>query len=292
MHVVRYVSFLVLSAFLFPGWQQNTLGTYDLKKPASILVLPDTLREVSGLTMLDSVQFACVQDENGILFIYHSVKNDIIKQYRFAIDGDYEGIARVGQDMYVLRSDGVIFEILNYQYSSFKLNTYKTGIPCGNSEGLCYDPGGKRLLIGCKSRIGKGDELKNRRAIYSFDLGTKKLGKDPLYEYDTEAVKNQALKMGVPLPRKQKKGGSEIVFRFAISAICIHPSTGELFILSALDHMLLITDKTGNISTILQLDPKVFNKAEGITFFPNGDMLITNEAQNKKPTLLLFKYMK
>lgn len=288
----KYAGLIAVTILICLGFQKSTSFPYDLKKPVTTMILPDTLREISGLTMLDEKEFACVQDENGILFIYHSVKNEITKQYRFAIDGDYEGIARVGQDMYVLRSDGVIFEILNYQYSSFKLNTYKTGIPCGNSEGLCYDASNKRLLIGCKSRIGKGEEYKDRRAIYAFDLGTKKLGKDPAYEYDVQQVKDQALTMGVDLPRKQKKGGSETILRFAISAICIHPSTGELYMLSALDHMLFIAGKDGKLSNIIRLDPKVFNKAEGITFYPNADMLITNEGQNKKPTLLKFKYTK
>jgi len=40
------------------------------------------------------------------------------------------------------------------------------------------------------------------------------------------------------------------------------------------------------------LDPRVFNKAEGITFMENGDMLITNEGQDHRPTLLRFNYQK
>ncbi len=46
----------------------------------------------------------------------------------------------------------------------------------------------------------------------------------------------------------------------------------------------------GNIEHIEQLNPTMFNKAEGITFYENGDMLITNEGQDNKPTLLHFKY--
>ena len=46
----------------------------------------------------------------------------------------------------------------------------------------------------------------------------------------------------------------------------------------------------GDIEHIEQLNPTMFNKAEGITFYENGDMLITNEGQDKKPTLLFFKY--
>jgi hypothetical protein len=67
--------------------------------------------------------------------------------------------------------------------------------------------------------------------------------------------------------------------------------TKKLYLLSAVDHMMFIFDSTGKLEHIEQLSPKLFNKAEGITFFANGDMLITNEAQRMKPTLLRFNYL-
>src|SRR6185503_8042893 len=54
---------------------------YDLTKPDNTLTLPDTLREVSGLTHIDASTIACIQDENGILFIYDVINNRIKKQY-------------------------------------------------------------------------------------------------------------------------------------------------------------------------------------------------------------------
>ncbi|MEO8211019.1 MAG: hypothetical protein ABI840_10690 [bacterium] len=54
--------------------------------------------------------------------------------------------------------------------------------------------------------------------------------------------------------------------------------------------MLFVFDMEGNPEHIKVLNAEVFNKAEGICFLENGDMLITNEAQNKKPTLLRFDY--
>ena len=40
----------------------------------------------------------------------------------------------------------------------------------------------------------------------------------------------------------------------------------------------------------MALDPILFNKAEGLAFLPDGTMLVSNEAQHGKPTLLTFKY--
>jgi hypothetical protein len=47
-----------------------------------------------------------------------------------------------------------------------------------------------------------------------------------------------------------------------------------------------------DLEHVEQLNPALFNKAEGITFLENGDMLISNEGQSKKPTVLRFNYRK
>lgn len=267
---------------------------YDLTTPDKSSILPDTLHEVSGMTNIDSTTFACIQDENGILFIYDERKNELIRQYTFNIDGDYEGIAKVGETIYVLRSDGTLFEIVNYTSDNFKLIPYNTGIPANNNEGLCYDSDNKRLLIACKGNIGKGPEYKDKRVIYGFDLQTKKLTAEPVFDFDLQEVIAFATEKNINLPTKtrKKKGQSvtEPFIKFRTSAICIHPLTKKLYLLSASDYLLFIFDMNGKLEHIEQLNPTIFNKAEGITFYENGDMIITNEGQDKHPTVLYFKY--
>ncbi len=128
------------------------------------MVLPDTLREISGLTSLDVNSCACVQDENGILFIYDVVKNEIRAQQVFGGDGDYEGIAKVGESVYVMRSDATLFEISNYTSDKLKVTTYKTNVPAQDCEGLCYDREHQRLLIAVKGKAGKDKEAKDKKA--------------------------------------------------------------------------------------------------------------------------------
>ncbi|HSH66722.1 MAG TPA: hypothetical protein VLB84_13235 [Bacteroidia bacterium] len=263
---------------------------YNLTKPDMSFVLPDTLREISGLTDIDSTTFACVQDENGILFIYDALSNKIKKQYTFNIDGDYEGITRVEKVIYILRSDGTLFEISNYESPDFRLTSYVTGIPANNNEGLCYDKDNDRLLVASKGKIAKGPQYKDKRVIYGFNLKTKTLSKEPVFDFDLQAIKQFAIDNKIDLPTRTKKKGEEPILRFMTSAIAIHPISKKLYLLSASDHLLFIFNMNGNIEHIEQLNPDMFNKAEGITFLENGVMLITNEGQDKKPTLLRFKY--
>jgi hypothetical protein len=265
---------------------------YNLARPNQVFTLPDTLREISGLTVIDKETFACVQDENGIIFLYDAISNQIRNQYNFHLDGDYEGIARVGDTLYVLRSDGSLFEIDNYLGENFSVKLYITGIPADNNEGLCYDQKHNRLLIACKGKLAKGPAYKDQRVIYGFDLQQKELSDEPVFEFDLNIIKQFVLENELPVPVKKKKKGTvdDPIIRFRTSAIGIHPYSGKLFLLSAADYMLFIFNPDGTPEYIEKLDPVLFNKAEGISFFGNGDILITNEGQNKKPSLLRFNY--
>ncbi|MBK8503172.1 MAG: hypothetical protein IPL46_13715 [Saprospiraceae bacterium] len=283
---------LTLLACAATDTDSERISGYNLSKPDFTSELPDTLREISGLTDIDNTTFACIQDEKGILFIYDISKNEILRQDSFNIDGDYEGITRVDSSMYILRSDGTLFEISNYQSSNFKLTSFATGIPANNNEGLCYDPDNDRLLIASKGKIAKGPKYKDKRVIYGFDLKTKKLTNSPLFEFDIQTIVQYAADKKINLPARPKKNGqiSEPFIKFMTSAIAVHPITKKLYLLSASDHLFFMFDMEGNIEHLELLNPEIFNKAEGITFLDNGDMLIANEGQDKKPTLLRFNY--
>jgi uncharacterized protein YjiK len=81
---------------------------------------------------------------------------------------------------------------------------------------------------------------------------------------------------------------SEPFIKFGTSAIGIHPVTKKLFLLSASDYLLFIFNMKGDIEHIEQLNPTTFNKAEGITFYENGDMLITKTKDKTKNQLYYF----
>jgi uncharacterized protein YjiK len=290
---ILFIYSLIIGLFISVKAPSQIAG-YDLGNPDATFVLPDILREISGATYIDSSSIACIQDENGILFIYDLLKKEISKHYTFGFDGDYEGITLVGKTIYVLRSDGFLFEISNFNSKNFKMVSYATGIPANNNEGLCYDAANNRLLIASKGKIDKGPQYKDKRFVYGFDLNTKKLIRKPVFEFDVAEIKRLAIlnKVNLPVRINKKDQSADIILKFRTSAINIHPFTKKLFLLSASDHLLFIFDSKGTIEQIEKLDPSTFNKAEGLTFFENGDMLITNEGQDKKATLLRFNYSK
>jgi hypothetical protein len=270
------------------GRNYNPVG-YDLSNPDKIDDLPGILHEISGITEIDNSTIASIQDENGVLVIYDLSKSRISNQFLFHSDGDYEGIARAGNTIFVLRSDGELFEIPNYKSAEFTSIKYKTEIPAKDNEGLCYYKKKNMLLIGPKSDIeGK---KKSKRAIYGFSLETKKLLDKPVIKFDPEEIKEYATKNKLNLPVTEKKNEkSEPKIELRTSAIGIHPLTNKLFLISGIEKILFVFDLDGTLEYMEKLDPELFNQPEGITFLNNGDMLISNEGGPGKATLLRFNY--
>jgi len=291
------ILFIFITAFLSgcpaKHASPDNLTGYDLTYSDRTEILPGILHEISGITFINSTTIGCIQDEKGILFIYDLASNEIQRQVTFFSNGDYEGIARVGDTIYVLRSDGTLYEIAGYNTDSIVVEPVPTGITAKDSEGVCYDKDRHRLLIAPKENPLRGPGSKDSRIIYDFNLKTMKLADEPAYDFSIEALKDFATgnKVMLPLKSKKKKQSAEPVLKFRPSAICIHPLTKDIYVLSSEDYMLFVFSTLGVIKNLFLLNPLVFRQPEGITFLENGDMLISNEGQSKTPaTLLRFNY--
>lgn len=297
MPTLYYGLFLLTSIFSvsnhMDNQSDNTLKRidYNLSAPDKIYKLPAALHEISGITEINGSALACIQDERGTVFIYDINKNEIIRQILFGSGGDYEDVARVDKTLYILRSDEVLIELVNFDTDNFKRTAYETGIPGKDIEGLCYDRKNNRLLMVPKEISQDNQENKGKRFIYAFDLASKKLLKGPVFRFDIEAIKRFAVDNSLKIPMKGKKGKKqEPDIEMRISAISIHPLTNRLFALSGSERLLFIFDMNGNIEFLHKLDKDLFPQPEGITFMKNGDMFISNEGKNAAPTLIRFNF--
>lgn len=228
--------------------------------------LPDILVEISGLAYLDKDRFLCVQDEKGSLFIYNTGTKKIEKEIPFGAPGDYEGVTLAGNTAYVVRSDGKLFEIAGFagQPSVKEYNTPLTA--ADNIEGLCYDAGSNRLLLAAKD----GKDKDGRKNVYEFPLAAKKLADAPVYSIDPS----------------HDLFGKEGKKKFSPSAIAVHPSSKELYIVDGPKSRLLVMDRSGNMKKLYQLGSD-FAQPEGITFTPDGELYISSEG--KKLPGMIFK---
>lgn len=235
--------------------------------------VPTLLTEISALTYLDKERFACIQDEMGTIFIYNTREKKIEKQIPFGALGDYEGLAIAGKNAYVLRADGQLFEVRNFNSSSPKTVEHKTSLTKKqDTEGLCYDSKNNRLLIAIK---GKEQESEDYKGIYSFSLTNNKFSEEPVYKID--------LKHEVFADVKAKK--AQDVMQPA--GMAIHPRSGDLYITEAAKPKLLVMGSDGAIKSLTKLKGDEFMQPEGISFSPEGKLYISNEGGKKEPGNIL-----
>jgi uncharacterized protein YjiK len=267
---------------------------YLLTDPDKTIILPGHLMEISGMTIIDSSTVACVQDEKGVVYIFDLLDDGIKKQIHFGHNGDYEGIARVGSDIYVLRSDGVLFKIANFRTSSTASEIALPWVKAENNEGLCYDKENNRLLIAPKEKHDKGPGYKENHLIYGFDTKADSLLKKPVIKINLSQVTDYLVENKIIHQKKDKKKNKKdnSDFNFKPSEICIHPITDKIYILCAEERILFVFDRDGTIEYAEKLDPYLFNVPEGLAFFKNGDMLVSNESGNQYPVIMRFNYRK
>ncbi|WP_205499665.1 SdiA-regulated domain-containing protein [Rufibacter psychrotolerans] len=234
--------------------------------------VPEILREVSGIAYLGNGQFACVQDEAGVIFVYNTATQKIDRQVTFGAAGDYEGIALAGTTAYVVRSDGRLFEITNWQTEAFKVKDYETPLTeAHNVEGLAYDAQNQRLLLAIKGEETTGGDYKG---VYAFDLAAKKLSAAPIFKLNLKDPQ---------LSQARQKKASKV---WQPSEIALHPVTGEIYLTEGANPQLFILNPDGSIKVRHKLSEATFYKPEGIAFSPSGDLFISNEGKKQPGNIL------
>ncbi len=264
-----------------PGIDGDSLaGTddnlYDLTKPDKTWRLPDQLVEVSGNTWLDKDHLILIEDLNPVLYLINisGDKAQLEKNIPFANTEkdkyDIEDVTMINNTVYALYSHGSIFQIDDWQGASPQIEKFKTFLKKdNNSEGLCYDPVSKKLLVACKEDPGIKGADKFTRAVYSFDPSRAKLDDKPFMVIEEKMFKE--------LGKKK--------LEFYPSAIAVHPSTHDIYILSTRDtKCLAVFSYDGKqLKSFQFIDKDLMPQPEGICFSPDGIMYISSEGKKGDP---------
>ncbi len=231
---------------------------YAIDAPELLVSLPKELNEISGLT-LDGNDLLAIEDEDGIIFRLSVADGSIKERIPFWEEGDYEGIALVGKEIWITKSNGRLYQVIHPGSEQQEVKEYNTWLNGDNDvEGLAYDPAENRLLLACKDDP-KGNGLdKENRYIFAFDLASKKLSDEAAFS----------------IPREDD---------FAPSALAIHPLTRQLFLTSSVGKQLLVATSEGAIETIQKVDEKWFPQPEGLCFAADGTLYISTEAKDGEP---------
>ncbi len=224
--------------------------------------LPEELDEVSGIAFVDKDRLACVQDEDGTIFIYDLSSEKIEKEIDFAEDGDYEGIAIAGKTAYVIKSDGTLYEVQDFMTDP-KTEEFKTFLDADNNvEGLFFDSNKQLLWLAPKEEDPNSDDYKG---VYAFDIQRRKMLEKPVFKVTFEGKAMRDVE------------DEDVEDRFFPSEINRNPSTGKVVLLEGVDSKLLLLDDSGKVEKLYILDRDKFPQPEGLAFDTEGNLYISNE---------------
>jgi uncharacterized protein YjiK len=271
----------------------SKLCPYDLNAPNSTFELDASLREISGLTTTPKPELlAGVQDEKGQLFYINKKTGQVTPSVIFAEDGDFEGIEFVGDTLWIAKSKGRLFKLWNLDKTPFDMATFKIeSLKKANIEGLGYDAKRNRLLLAQK---GEKTDAATTRSIFAFDLKNQTPSVSKVFEIGLSDFKTF-------LADKKAKKYQHLVEDYVTntvptgvewgpSGVAIHPPSGNIFILSSINKVLIITSPEGKVLEMVKLDKNRYPQPEGICFDPDGTMYLSSEAKDDpKGKVYVFK---
>ncbi len=247
---------------------------YDFSKPYGYK-LPAILDEISGIYYYpkDSSIFA-IQDEKGWLFKIRLKKPLQVERWKFSTGADYEDMALVDSNFFVLRSKGVLEKFKFSSAGSMSIQSFTVPqLEKNEFETLFYDSTLHQLILICKNC-----EDDNKKEVSSWAF-------DPLTDTFSSSFAIKTSKIRAQLNDEKLK--------LKPSAAAIHPLTGELYIIASVNKALVILNKDHSVKNSYKIDPALFKQPEGMTFTPKGDLIISNEAAEKgAANILIFKYNK
>ena len=269
---------------------------YRLDQPDETFKLTNSLQEISGLGISDSGDFLyAVQDEQGYIFKLYKKSAEVVEKIRFHKNGDYEGVEVVKDEIYVVKSTGTIYQVTNPGMEDQKLTKFNDFLGRENDvEGLAYDKKNNRLLVACKGVPSTGESfetIRHKKVIYSFDLSTNTLIKEPVYTIQLDDIRKY-LEQNKTLKKYEKlveffSGGKENL-TFNPSAIAVHPLTGNIYVTSSSGKVLIVLTEAGKIIYIEKLDKDVHLQPEGLVFEKDGTLYISNEGRGAKSRIHRF----
>lgn len=243
---------------------------YDLNKP-EVINLSKKIDQVSGIvySASDNSLYA-IDDDNGDLYNIPITEHPEIKRWKFGKKADYEDLVMTDSMFYILASNGTIVSF-PHSFPITEIKEQKIGLEGFNEfETLYYEPAANRMIMLCKE-CNKDD--KQAVSAYPFIISSNTFGEPfKLKRSSVEAI------------TKEKSG------RLKISGGTINPLTGEIFFVSSINKLLIVTDKDLNVKDAYDLTRSEFEHPEGICFAPDGTLFVSNEASTEtKANILIFK---
>ena len=254
-----------------------SLASYRLAaETATHWKLPRRLAEISGLAMTVDNRLLAHNDEKGVVYEIDYRNGSIVKAFQLAdmatpVADDFEGIATVDDQVYLVTSAGRLYECSEgADGESVLFNSYATGVgrDC-EIEGLAYDESQRELILMCKNP--RRADLEEQLAIYHWSIDEKQL--------------IEAARTVIPVIEFSRHIGGK---KFQPSGIERHPVSGNYFVVAARQGAIAELTPGGQVVAAKQFSAQWHRQAEGITFAADGVLIVADEGAGGKARLTLY----
>ncbi|MBE7171524.1 MAG: SdiA-regulated family protein [Williamsia sp.] len=243
---------------------------YALDKPQRF-TLPRILNEISGISFRNGLSDTVYaeQDELGTLFRFRPGGPSMVET-RFGKKGDYEDIQVGNEEVFVLRSDGVISRFpMPGGAERVEAQTIEGILPSGEYEGMYLDAASNKLYVLCKHCDEKPHKTNTG---YIFSTAGGQLQPAGSFILSVEVIAGKAGKKKLD---------------FAPSALAWNGRLKQWFIISSVNKLLVVAGPDWTVQDSYPLDPGLYNQPEGIAFDQAGNLYISNEKGGSPAATLL-----
>lgn len=253
---------------------------YQLNQPVKYY-MPESLGEISGIAFHNgkSDSLYAEEDEDGKVYYLH-LGNKQVAHTRFGKAGDYEDMAILGNQVIMLRSDGVLF---TFPFKELRkpdvtaVQKWNNILPSGEYEGLCADERTNQLYVLCK---------------HCNDDNPAKSSSGYIFSLNTDGSVKQSGQFSVNVKDITALAGKKKM-EFHPSALAKNQRTNEWYILSSVNKILVVAGADWKIKAVYPLNPSLFIQPEGIAFDSQNNLYISNEGDKITPgTVYKFVYSK
>ena len=264
-------------------------GYFDLIHPESVTNLPMGVNAFTDFVMMDSTHLICLDDQIGGVLVYDMISNKSQGYLPTGIDSKITEVTKIDSTI-ILVDEKMGLHFLLPPYDSTSIITESLQDKSWISSGMCLHEQTSRLFFVAESDIE--NEIQNH-SIYTFNLNQRKLNERPLFEIKPEDIELFAISNNISLPanRFDENGDTLHTFAFKPDVIAVHPKTNEIYLLSSNDRSLAVFNQFGQVVNFTTLDEDLFSQPKAMTFFPNGDLLLTN-SDLKNPSIVRVKWNK
>lgn len=276
----------ILAVFLLTGFYAckpktsfNSPKGYDLNHPEKFN-MPESLHEISGIAFYndrnDSIY--SIQDEDG-RFYRQAWGNRKQEHTTFGSKGDYEDVAILGSTVMILKSDGSLFTFPITEARKEKvedLKNWENILPKGEYESIYADQQTNQVYFLCKNCKSDKKEHNMSGSIFTWDPLAKNLISSGHFTMDLSKLIDQ-----------------EVILRTGLkaSALTRNPHTGEWYILSSVNKLLVVATPDWKVKSTYHLNSSIFIQPEGLAFDKEMNLYISNEGDELSAgNILKFKF--